>query len=121
VDNSMAHGGTVSRITITSKEREGGLDVIYCDDGEGIPEAFRQNLFTKGCGRRTGLGLYLSKAILKHSGMTIAEMGEPGKGVTFIIGVPTGKYRLTTRINGPVKVPSSANLNTATAPSGARP
>lgn len=121
VDNSMAHGGTVSQITITSREREGGLDVIYDDDGQGIPEAFRQYLFTKGCGRRTGLGLYLSKAILECSGMTIAEVGEPGKGVSFIIGVPTGKYRFASRTDGSIKVPSSENLHTAAAPSGARP
>jgi signal transduction histidine kinase len=121
VDNSIVHGGELTQITITSREREGGLDLTYCDDGQGIPESIRPNLFTKGCGRRTGLGLYLSKEILNRSGMSITEAGEPGKGVRFIIGVPAGRYRFSSRTYDPIKDPSDVNELPACAPSGARP
>jgi len=121
VDNSIVHGGGLTQITITSREREGGLDLTYCDDGQGIPGSIRPNLFTKGCGRRTGLGLYLSKEILNRSGMTITEAGEPGKGVRFIIGVPAGRYRFSSRTYDPIKDPSDVNELPACAPSGARP
>jgi len=121
VDNSIVHGGELTQITITSREREGGLDLTYCDDGQGIPESIRPNLFTKGCGRRTGLGLYLSKEILNRSGMSITEAGEPGRGVRFIIGVPAGRYRFSSRTCGSSKVSSGVNELSTAAPSGARP
>ncbi len=93
LDNSVEHGGKVTRMNVSMQEREDGLDIIYQDDGQGIPDAYREHLFSKGCGRRTGLGMFLSREILQHSGMTIIEAGEKGRGVRFIIGVPKGKYR----------------------------
>jgi signal transduction histidine kinase len=50
-------------------------------------------LFTKGFGKHTGLGLYLSREILSITGITITENGEPGKGARFEMTVPDGSYR----------------------------
>lgn len=67
------------------------------DDGEGISEEDKRQLFTRGYGRHTGLGLYLSREILSITGMTITETGEPGKGARFEIVVPEGGYRFSSR------------------------
>jgi signal transduction histidine kinase len=44
------------------------------DDGAGISEADRPLLFIKGHGKNTGLGLFLSKAILAITNMAIIEI-----------------------------------------------
>jgi signal transduction histidine kinase len=93
LDNSMTHGQKVSVIRITVAEKGGRLDIIYTDDGVGILSERKPTLFTKGSGRNAGLGLFLSREILAHSGLTISEDGVPGMGVRFVIGVPAGKYR----------------------------
>ncbi len=98
LDNSLTHGGIISKIHVAVQETDGGLDIIYSDDGAGIPSALKPQMFSKGFGRNNGLGLFLCREILSHSGMTIYENGEPGRGVRFVIGVPAGKYRFLAKI-----------------------
>jgi signal transduction histidine kinase len=50
---------------------------------------------TRGFGKNTGLGLFLSREILAITGIMIAEMGEPGKGARFEITEPKGMFRFT--------------------------
>lgn len=101
LDNSLAHGGTVTRIRVAVRQKGEDLDIIYSDDGTGIHSAAKTQLFSKGFGRNNGLGLFLSREILAHSGMTVSEEGEPGKGVQFVIRAPAGKYRFSTRAAQP--------------------
>lgn len=49
---------------------------------------------TKGFGKHTGLGLYLSKEILGITGISIQETGEPGLGARFEMVIPKGAYRI---------------------------
>ncbi|WP_052418650.1 sensor histidine kinase [Methanolacinia paynteri] len=94
IDNTLRHGGdNVSKIDISAKAAEGGLKILYTDDGEGISSSFRNNLFTRGYGRNTGLGLFLSKEILSITGISIQETGDSNPGVCFEIQVPPGGYR----------------------------
>jgi len=51
-------------------------------------------LFTRGFGRHTGLGLFLTREILSITGITIVENGEPGRGARFEMQVPGGAYRV---------------------------
>jgi|GEM_PF-508599 PAS domain S-box-containing protein len=64
------------------------------DNGNGIPEAIKEKLFTnffttKAEGKGTGLGLSISKEIVenKHGGKLTLE-SEVGKGTEFIIQIP---------------------------------
>jgi hypothetical protein len=100
IDNSLAHGGQVTVLTLASRETEHGLELVYTDDGAGIPAHMKAKLFTKGFGTNNGLGLYLSREILAHSQMTITEEGRPGRGARFVIRVPSGRYRKTDFIEG---------------------
>jgi signal transduction histidine kinase len=67
--------------------------MIICeDDGVGITAQDKKRLFTRGFGKSTGLGLFLSREILSITGITITENGVPGKGARFEITVPKKNY-----------------------------
>jgi Signal transduction histidine kinase len=91
--NSLMHGETVNTIDIHAEESKGSLSIVYEDNGCGIEERNKENIFLKGYGRNTGLGLYLIREILAANQMSITENGEPGKGARFVIIVPQGLYR----------------------------
>jgi signal transduction histidine kinase len=69
--------------------------ITYSDDGAGIPGEMKEKVFLQGFGKHTGLGMYLARAILSITGITIRETGEPGKGVRFEMVVPERAYRET--------------------------
>ena len=93
MENSLRHGDHVTHIDYSVRETGDGLIITYCDDGVGITAENKKNLFQKGFGKHTGLGLFLSQEILSITGITITENGEPGKGVRFEILVPKGAFR----------------------------
>jgi signal transduction histidine kinase len=69
--------------------------VLRCeDDGVGITGKDKKRLFTKGFGKHTGLGLFLSREILAITGITISENSIPGKGARFEMSVPKGMWRM---------------------------
>jgi signal transduction histidine kinase len=94
VDNSMRHGKNLKSLRLHHSMRDGGLVLVYEDDGGGLNAEERANLFKRGHGKHTGLGTFLSKEILEFSGMTIRETGEHGIGARFEIGIPPGKFRM---------------------------
>jgi len=91
VDNSMRHGKITKRIGVRYEEVGDGLVIIYEDDGIGIPEEVKKDLFTG----KWGKGLFMVKEILSITGMKIEEIGEYKKGAKFCIHVPEGRYRFT--------------------------
>ncbi|HEX3002092.1 MAG TPA: hybrid sensor histidine kinase/response regulator [Methanoregula sp.] len=93
-DNSLRHGKHVQRITISAEQTlNGGLLILYEDDGAGVDEAEKIKIFQKGFGKNTGLGLFLSREILEFTGISIRESGVPGKGARFEIAVPPEDVR----------------------------
>ncbi|WP_321506234.1 PAS domain S-box protein [uncultured Methanoregula sp.] len=95
MENSLRHGVHVTRIDYSVRETANGLIITCRDNGVGIPAEDKQQLFQKGFGKHTGLGLFLSKEILSITGIAITENGEPGKGVQFEMTVPKGVYRFS--------------------------
>jgi len=96
VENSFRHGDHVTRIGFSLQETADGLLLTYDDNGVGITLEDKKNLFKKGFGKHTGLGLFLSREILSITDITITEEGEPGIGVRFVMTVPKGAYRFGT-------------------------
>jgi signal transduction histidine kinase len=94
IENSLRHGGRVTKISFSFEEFENSAVIRYRDDGAGITPADKDKLFRRGFGKHTGLGLFLSREILSITGISITENGEPGKGVCFEIRVPKASYRL---------------------------
>jgi len=94
IDNALRYGGeALTAVTISSREENRSLIITVADDGAGIRAEDKPKLFTKGFGKNTGLGLFLSREILSITGIAIIETGEPGRGARFEITVPDGKYR----------------------------
>jgi PAS domain S-box-containing protein len=93
LDNSVRHGESVERISVSSRESEEGLTVVWEDDGVGIGDTEKERIFDAHYGKNTGLGMFLAREILSLTGITIRENGMPGKGARFEILVPKGVFR----------------------------
>jgi signal transduction histidine kinase len=94
IDNAMRYGGPAMSTIRFTMHRGGDSVVIVCeDDGLGISDEERRNLFRRGYGKHTGYGLFLIREILSISGLTITENSRPGAGARFEILVPKGLYR----------------------------
>ncbi len=84
---AMAGGGVLTVEVHASAE---GVSITVADTGPGIPESLRRRLFqpflrARSDGAGTGLGLFLSEAMVrKCNGMLWVE-SEPGKGATFTV------------------------------------
>jgi signal transduction histidine kinase len=88
IDNTLKYGKNVSEIRVHYKEEGNQLKLIYEDDGVGIPDDEKKNLFQEGCGKGTGFGLYLIKRICEAYQWTIQETGKQGKGAQFTMTIP---------------------------------
>jgi PAS domain S-box-containing protein len=94
IDNALRYGGDqLKSITVSSRETDEGLVILVEDNGVGIRKEEKEYLFSRGFGKQTGLGLFLSREILAITGIAIAEKGMPGEGARFEITVPKGSYR----------------------------
>jgi PAS domain S-box-containing protein len=94
LENVARHALKATWCRVTYKESDGALEMVFEDDGQGIPEKYRARLFQRGQGSNTGLGLYLTREILSIDGMTIDETSAPGEGARFVLRVPEGRYRI---------------------------
>jgi GNAT superfamily N-acetyltransferase len=54
----------------------------------------KEQIFAYDSGGHAGLGLFICRQILAVTGMTIDEVGTPGKGACFVIRVPEENYRI---------------------------
>lgn len=64
IDNALRHGDHVTRIVFSAKETPEGLVVVCEDNGVGVPLQDKTQIFAKGFGRDSGLGLFLIREIL---------------------------------------------------------
>lgn len=90
IDNSLKHGESVNTIRVYYTEEKDQVNLVYEDDGTGIPVLEKENIFTEGHGKDTGYGLYLIKKTCEAYGWTIKETGV-GKGAQFTIRIPALK------------------------------
>jgi PAS domain S-box-containing protein len=93
IDNSLVHGGSITRIGFSVSKRGDRLVIVCEDDGTGVPDAAKEKIFKREYYRNTGYGLFLSYEIFGITGITISENGEHGRGAHFEIVVPSRGYR----------------------------
>ncbi|MEM1281026.1 MAG: HAMP domain-containing sensor histidine kinase, partial [Cyanobacteria bacterium P01_H01_bin.152] len=80
----------------TTVPKPGWVQITIADNGLGMPEAVRENLFipfytTKPVGKGTGLGLSISYQIIcDHHQGRLNCVSTPGVGTTFMIEIPVG-------------------------------
>ncbi len=73
------------------------VEISFEDHGIGMPGNVLTNLFKKFYRSHrsretvagTGIGLYISKAIVESHGGTISVRSEEGRGSTFLVSLPT--------------------------------
>jgi len=97
LDNSIRHGEVVDNIRVFC-EYSDVMTIVWEDNGVGIPDDEKENIFERGYGKNTGLGLFFVREILAITGMSVVETGYEGKGARFEIKVPKENYRLRDRI-----------------------
>jgi PAS domain S-box-containing protein len=88
IDNTLKYGKKASVIRVHYEDEGKQVKLVYEDDGVGIPNDEKKNLFQEGCGKGTGYGLYLIKRICEAYGWTIQETGQQGKGAQFTMTIP---------------------------------
>jgi len=93
VENSIIHGGDVTRVSLTCEPDGEELLLIYEDNGCGIHADNKEQIFSSNFDGRPGIGLILVREILAITGITITEGGEYGKGAKFVMRVPHSGFR----------------------------
>jgi PAS domain S-box-containing protein len=92
IENTIKYGQKTTEVCIYYKKTtDKTLQLVYEDDGVGIPSENKQLLFKQGfsTGGSTGFGLYLIKSMIEAYGWNIREEGISGKGAKFVITIPT--------------------------------
>ena len=88
--DAMPNGG---HLTITGRTVNGGVEILFQDNGPGVPVDRQKNIFepffsTKEGG--TGLGLTVSYNIVTAHGGTLELLTNHGRGACFRLFLPTG-------------------------------
>lgn len=88
--DAMPGGGT---LTVRTDADESRVIVEFRDTGTGIAPEDRARVFepyftTKAPGRGTGLGLTISRTLLREMGGDLALESEVGRGSTFVVSIP---------------------------------
>jgi PAS domain S-box-containing protein len=100
LENAQEHGKKDSRIKISFRtDQESGILTVE-SSGSGVPRDRKKAIFMKGYGKKTKLGLFVSREILAMTGIQIDETGEEGKGAKFELTIPKQGYRF---VSGPSK------------------
>jgi signal transduction histidine kinase len=96
IDNAIKYSNEGGTINVTAAVNGDFVDVSIQDHGIGMPENVVSNLFQKFYRSHrsretvsgTGIGLYISKAIVESHGGTISVRSEDGRGSTFVVSLP---------------------------------
>jgi len=96
IDNAIKYSNEGGAINVTAKVNGDCVDISIEDHGIGMPENVVNNLFQKFYRSHrsretvagTGIGLYVSKAIVESHGGTIIVRSEDGRGSTFTVSIP---------------------------------
>ena len=111
-DTSFRYGEGLTGVKISCSRKPGGLVLFFEDDGQGIPAADKEKIFSRGFGKHTGLGLFLAREILTITRISIHETGEYRKGARFELRVPEGAFRFSSAAGAsPYECAGETNLS----------
>jgi signal transduction histidine kinase len=115
VSNAIKYSPEGGTITVSGRAHADYVTVSVKDEGIGIPAHEQHRIFVKfsrldnALSRKTegtGLGLFLTKAIIEAHGGSIwfsnnaGQVGEASAGTTFTFSLPRGQTRSAKRKNG---------------------
>ena len=81
----QAGGGRTAPLEVGSRRTPEGVEWWVQDDGRGLSEIERRNLFECFGGHGAGLGLFLVRQIVAAWGGAIGVRSAPGEGTTFTV------------------------------------
>jgi PAS domain S-box-containing protein len=94
LDNAVKYSPNGGRVLVTVSAPPNAVRLAVADRGLGIPSSERQRIFEKfyrldnhlsRAGGGTGLGLYITRELVRRMGGTIVVESEPGRGSTFTV------------------------------------
>jgi signal transduction histidine kinase len=99
IDNAIKYSNEGGAINVSAASKGDMVEISVEDHGIGMPGSVVSNLFQKFYRSHrsretvagTGIGLYISKAIVESHGGSISVRSEDGRGSTFIVSLPTYK------------------------------
>jgi signal transduction histidine kinase len=94
IDNAIRYGVTIKTISIYPTISDTGFSLVFKDDGVGVEAGQKKEIFKRGVGKNTGMGLFLTAEILAITGITIEENGIFKDGARFEIHIPNGTWKL---------------------------
>ncbi len=98
IDNAIKYSANSGKLDISLNEKESNVEIIFKDNGIGIPKQEQIKLFgrfyrasntTKVSSSGSGLGLYIVRSIVLLLGGDIRFESEEGVGTTFFVSLPT--------------------------------
>ena len=99
LDNALKYGG--DPVTVRVEPANGFVRLVVADSGPGIPYVEQSRIFekfyragpelTRTTGG-TGLGLYISRELVKRMGGTLRVRSEPGSGASFVVELPSAEH-----------------------------
>jgi len=101
LSNAVKFTSQNGHILISNRRVEQMVEICINDDGIGMPEWIKDNLFTlrkdkKREGTRgeigSGIGLILTRELLDNNDGTIRIVSQPGKGTTVVIAFPVNEH-----------------------------
>jgi signal transduction histidine kinase len=97
LDNAVKYSPKGGRVTARVENAPDAVRISVADQGLGIPAAEQQRVFEKfyrldtelsRAGGGTGLGLYITRELVRRMGGTVSVESEPCVGSTFTIELP---------------------------------
>jgi PAS domain S-box-containing protein len=97
LSNAIKYTSEKGSVNLSVKKVEKNISITVADTGYGIPQDQQDKIFTKMFRASnvrekdtegTGLGLYIIKSIVEHSGGSIRFESKEDKGTTFFISLP---------------------------------
>ncbi|MFH0967380.1 MAG: histidine kinase N-terminal 7TM domain-containing protein, partial [Methanobacteriota archaeon] len=75
VENTVRHSEKATDVWFSYRIDQSGLTLICEDNGVGVNLSDKNKIFSRGFGKNTGFGLFISREILAITGMSIRETG----------------------------------------------
>lgn len=94
-ENVIRHGKNATEISFVYQKTEDGIRLVFEDNGAGIPDGMKDEIFRKPYGNEKGKGLFLAREILSITGINIEETGAEGVGARFEMKVPKEAFRFS--------------------------
>lgn len=80
------------RVTVSATERDGWIELRVADNGPGIPDSHKEELFGKGEkgleSAGTGIGLYLVRTLVESYGGEVRAIDNEPNGSLFVVDLP---------------------------------